>query len=159
MVISCAALSMHGQNTVPDDTSSVDKIIHAMYNVISGPAGQRDWARFKNLFTPDARLGATLKNKTGVDVFVSFTPDDYIKNNDGYFLKNGFTERELNRVTQTFGTLVQVFTTYEFESGDEKQRGINSVQVVYAEGRWWIATIFWTEETETTKIPKEYLPK
>ena len=38
------------------DTASVDAIIDALYDVISGPAGERDYGRRRNLFLPGARL-------------------------------------------------------------------------------------------------------
>ncbi len=159
----CMFILFSGMNifaqTATDDTSSVDKIVNAMYNVISGPAGQRDWSRFKNLFSTGADMGAIFKNKLGVVVYKSFTPEDYIKNNDPYFLENVFIEKELHRTTNTFGQLVNVFTTYEFESGEEKMRGINSLQLVYSKNRWWIASLIWQEETDEEKLPAEYLPK
>jgi hypothetical protein len=38
------------------DVKSMDAIIAALYEVISGPAGQqRDWDRMRNLFVPGAR--------------------------------------------------------------------------------------------------------
>jgi len=39
----------------------MDAIIAALYNVISGPAGERDWNRLRSLFLPDARLTAVHK--------------------------------------------------------------------------------------------------
>src|SRR5690554_5242511 len=40
-----------------EDVSSLDAILAALYDVISGPAGQaRDWNRFRSLFAPGARL-------------------------------------------------------------------------------------------------------
>jgi hypothetical protein len=152
------ALHIFSQTTV-DDTSSVDKIVNAMYNVISGPAGQRDWARFKNLFSPGADMGAIFKNKEGAVVCKMFSPDDYIKNNDPYFLKNAFEEKEIHRTTNTYGQLVNVFTTYEFVSGEAKERGINSLQLVFSKGRWWIVSLIWLEETPENILPKEFLPK
>jgi hypothetical protein len=151
--------SLGYSQAIPDDTTSVDKMISALYDVISGPAGQRDWGRMKNLFTKDAQMGAVFKNQEGIMTYRSFSPDDYIKNNDPYFLKNAFIEKELHRTTQTFGPLVQVFTTYEFESGNEKARGINSLQLIFTNQRWYIASIIWTEETPDNPIPKAYLPK
>src|ERR1051325_8170084 len=42
------------------DVASVDGIIAALYDVISGPAGQkRDWERMRSLFVPGARLMPT----------------------------------------------------------------------------------------------------
>ncbi|MCK5484075.1 MAG: hypothetical protein KAJ13_10235, partial [Gemmatimonadetes bacterium] len=41
----------------PADVGSVDSIIEAVYDVISGPAGaERDWDRMRSLFLSDARL-------------------------------------------------------------------------------------------------------
>ena len=40
----------------PDDVKSPEAIVTACYDVISGPAGDRNWDRFRSLFVPDARL-------------------------------------------------------------------------------------------------------
>ncbi len=51
----------------PADVASVDAIVAALYDVISGPAGQaRDWDRFRSLFHPSARLIPAGKNRQGV---------------------------------------------------------------------------------------------
>lgn len=152
------SISITAQTSI-DDTSSTDKIVTAMYEVISGPAGQRDWSRFRNLFTANADMGAIFKTKEEKVIYRSFSPDDYIKNNDPYFLKNAFIEKEIHRTTNTYGQLVNVFTTYEFESGEEKARGINSLQLVYTNNRWYIASLIWLEETPDNPLPDKFLPK
>ena len=44
----------------PADVASPDAILAAVYEVISGPAGQaRDWDRFRSLYLPGARLVPT----------------------------------------------------------------------------------------------------
>lgn len=159
LILFFLSASLGHAQIIQDDTSSVDKMITALYDVISGPAGQRNWDRMKNLFTKDAQMGAVFKNQEGVITYRSFSPDDYIKNNDPYFLKNASIEKELYRTNQTFGQLVHVFTTYEFESGDEKARGINSLQLIYTNQRWYITSIIWQEETPDNPIPAEYLPR
>jgi hypothetical protein len=159
LVLLLTGSTMFAQTTVVDDTSSVDKIVTAMYGVISGPAGPRDWGRFKNLFAEGADMGAIFKNKKGELIYRAFSPDDYIRNNEPYFLKNAFVEKEIHRTTNTYGGLVNVFTTYAFESGEEKARGINSLQLVYSANRWWIASLIWLEETPDNLLPKEYLSK
>src|SRR6202453_303021 len=68
------------------DVDSVDHLVAALYNVISGPAGQpRDWDRFRSLFLPDGRLGAirpdTAERKSDA-VFLS--PDMYVERDDPY---------------------------------------------------------------------------
>src|SRR4051794_10086103 len=41
----------------PDDVKSMDAILAALYDVISGPKGRaRDWDRFRSLFVAGARL-------------------------------------------------------------------------------------------------------
>lgn len=154
-----APMATFGQTDVKDDTSSVDKVITAMYDVISGPAGQRDWDRFKNLFTADGKMGSIFKGDNEPEAYYSFTPDFYIKNNNPYFMEHPFYEVEIHRETHQFGSLVQVFSTYEttLESGN-KTRGINSIELVRHKDRWWIASLIWMEELPGNDLPKEFLP-
>ncbi len=147
----------------PADVSSVDGIMKAVYDVISGDAGQkRDWDRFRTLFHKDARMIPTGTNpKTNVTGANSFSPEDYIKRVEPVFAKEGFHEREKARHTESFGNIVHAFSTYEaFHSLSEKTpflRGINSFQLLNDGKRWWIMTIFWQAESSSTPIPKKYL--
>src|SRR4051812_11940456 len=50
----------------PADVTSIDAILDAAYDVISGPAGkQRDWDRFRSLFIPEARFIIASPTKEG----------------------------------------------------------------------------------------------
>lgn len=40
------------------DVAEIDGIIKALYDVISGPAGPRDWNRFRSLYHPEAYMAA-----------------------------------------------------------------------------------------------------
>jgi hypothetical protein len=146
------------------DVASRDAIMNAVYEVISGPAGQkRDWNRFLSLFAPGARLIAVDKNKEGELVARVFTPDDYVKLASPYFDKEGFFERESSRTLESWANIEQIFSTYESRhaAGDAKPfaRGINSFQLFNDGKRWWVVTIYWQEETPTTPLPKKYLGK
>lgn len=145
------------------DVSSVDAIMAATYDVISGPAGkQRDWDRFRSLFVPGARLMAVHEEKDGTFSLHAVSPDEYIKRAGEYFLKNGFAERESARKAERYGNIIQIFSTYEsrHDASDAKPfaRGINSFQLFYDGKRWWVVTIYWQEETPNNPIPKEFLP-
>lgn len=146
----------------PADVSSVDAIMKAVYDVISGDAGQkRDWDRFRTLFHKDARLIPTGKNQqTGVFGATSLSPEDYIKRAEPNFMQNGFYEKEIARKTDTYGNIVQAFSTYEArrKKDDEKPflRGINSFQLLFDGTRWWVMTIYWQAETPDNPIPKQY---
>ncbi|MGH9682468.1 MAG: hypothetical protein ACRD4S_02505 [Candidatus Acidiferrales bacterium] len=145
------------------DVASPDAILAAVYDVISGPAGQkRDWDRFRSLFTPGARLIPAGPDKQGHIAVHAFSPEDYIRLSDPYFQKNGFAEREIARKTGRYGHILEAFSTYESRH-DAKDaapfaRGINSFQLFYDGSRWWIVTIYWEEETPDNPLPKKFLP-
>src|SRR5688572_6316803 len=81
----------------PADVSSLDAIMKAVYDVISGDAGKaRDWDRFRSLFHKDAKLIPSGKNaQTGIVGARFLTPEDYVKNAGPRLEKDGFHEREL----------------------------------------------------------------
>ncbi len=146
----------------PADVASIDAIMRAAYDTISGPAGhQRDWNRFRSLFIEGARLAAVVPDHKGGFRIVVFSPDEYIKQGDPYFQKNGFFEHEVARRSEKWADIAQVFSTYESRHApsDAKpfERGINSFQLMNDGHRWWIVTIYWQGETSDTPIPKEYL--
>jgi hypothetical protein len=141
----------------PADVASIDAIMAAVYEVISGPAGQRrDWNRMRSLFTANARLmphGARGLRSGGVE--------DYIATSGPMLEERGFIERELHRVTEQFGDVAHIFSTYEARQsadGPVILRGVNSFQLVRHGGRWWIVSILWQAETPETPIPARYLP-
>ncbi|MEP6707796.1 MAG: hypothetical protein ABJC05_09760, partial [Pyrinomonadaceae bacterium] len=137
----------------PADVSSIDSIIAAVYDVISGPAGQkRDWDRMRSLFVPGARLIPTGRRQTGEVGSRVLTVEDYVARASQMLEKDGFFEREVARRTETFGNIAHAFSTYEsrHKADDAKafQRGINSIQLMNDGKRWWIVTIFWQGEDE-----------
>lgn len=149
----------------PADVASVDAIVAALYDVISGDAGvERDWDRFRSLFYPGARMIPTGTNaKTGKVGARIASPDDYIKANEGFLEGEGFHEQELTRHVDSFGTIAQVFSAYEARNKltDEKpfMRGINSMQLLNDGRRWWLLSVAWSPETAENPLPKRYTDK
>ena len=142
------------------DTASPDAIVAALYEVISGPAGQaRDWDRFRGLFAIGARLLPAAPKPDG-SAPAALSPDDYMTRANDALLK-GFFEQEVARRVEAFGTIMHVFSTYESRRAatDEKPfaRGINSIQLMQHGGRWWIATVMWDQERPDSPIPAKYL--
>ena len=143
----------------PADVASMEAIIKALYDVISGPAGQqRNWDRMRSLFIPGARLipagGAAPR---------VLTVDDYITAAGPGLERNGFFEREVSNKVEMFGHITHTFSTYESRrtAADEKPfaRGINSIQLFSDGTRWWIVTVYWDSERPNNQIPAKYLPK
>jgi hypothetical protein len=145
------------------DVSSIDAIIKATYDVISGTAEEkRDWNRFRSLFHKDARLIPSGTNpNTGITTATAFTPEDYIKRSEPFMMKNGFFEKEIARRVELFGNIAHVFSTYEgkYKADDEKPflRGINSFQLLNDGKRWWVVTIYWQAENPSNLLPEKYL--
>ncbi|UCF21606.1 MAG: hypothetical protein JSU87_05065 [Gemmatimonadota bacterium] len=134
----------------------------AVYDAISGPAGPRDWDRFRSLFVPEGRLIAVGRNREGQVGKQVMEVEDYITRADPYFSENGFFEREIARTTEHFGHIAHAFSTYESRgSADDPEpfaRGINSFQLLNDGERWWVVTIYWEAEAPDLLIPDKYLP-
>jgi hypothetical protein len=147
----------------PKDVATMDSIVAALYDVISGPAGQkRNWDRLRSLFAPGARLIPTGRNpQTGEAASRVLTPEEYITRSAPRLEQNGFFEREISRRTEKYGNIAHLFSTYEsrHKAEDEKpfQRGINSIQLMNDGKRWWVVTVFWQGEDDKTPLPAEYL--
>ena len=146
----------------PEDVATLDGILTAFYDVISGPAGQpRQWSRDRTLYIPNVRFVSMSTDSAGrihAEVMDHQTFVD--RSNDG-LVRRGFFEQEIHRATQRFGNVVHVFSTYEMREradGPAFGRGINSVELFWDGSRWWIASAQWDDERPDNPIPKEYLP-
>jgi hypothetical protein len=146
----------------PADVNSIEAILAAVYDVISGPAGKkRDWDRMRSLFLPGARLIPTGPRQAGGYGSRVLTVEDYVVRGSEIFDKEGFFEKETARRVESFGNIAHVFSTYESRhSPDDAKpfaRGINSIQLMNDGKRWWIVTIFWQGEDEKNPLPEKYL--
>lgn len=142
---------------------TLDGTINSLYSVISGEKEEkRDWDFFKFLFKPGAKLIPSAK-KDSLYVARYLSPDDYINSSGKWLLENGFIEKEISRKVEQFGNIAHVFSTYEaYNSESDKQpfmRGINSIQLLYDNYRWWIVNVYWMQESPENPIPSEYLKK
>jgi hypothetical protein len=148
----------------PADVGTIDGLVAALYDVISGPAGQpRDWNRMRSLFAPEGRLMIVAPRPDGSYALRTMAVDDYIARNSKAFATTGFFEREAARTSEVFGQVAHVFSTYESRRAntDAKpfQRGINSIQLVNDGKRWWIVNLVWRAEDAGLPLPERYLPR
>jgi hypothetical protein len=146
----------------PADVATMDSIIAAVYDVISGPAkSPRNWDRFRSLFVPGARLIPTGKAPTGEVMARVRTPEEYIQRSGPLLEQNGFFEREISKRVERYANIAHIFSTYESRHAKDEEkpfaRGINSFQLVNDGKRWWIVTIFWQGEDDKNPLPAEYL--
>lgn len=146
----------------PQDVASMESIITALYDVISGPAGQtRDWDRMRSLFVPGARLIPAVYRRDSTPRLLVWTVDQYITTAGAGLERNGFFEREIAHREERYGGVVHRFSTYESRrtAADPAPfaRGINSIQLWFDGRRWWIVTIYWEGERPENPIPESYL--
>lgn len=155
-------LPAHPARTRSADAASVDSIVAALYDVISGPAGaRRNWQRMRALFAPDARLMMIAPRAEGGYGLRAMTVEDYISRNMSSFNSEGFYEHELARSQESFGQLVQVFSTYAlFRAPHDStpfMRGVNSIQLMHDGQRWWIANLVWRAEDSGLMLSERHL--
>ena len=160
--LAAAPVTSTAQQADPADVATIDAIIAATYDVISGPAGQeRDWDRFRSLFVEGARLIPVGRPQGGPPRTRVMSPDDYVASSGPYLVENGFFEREIGRVTERYGHIAHLFSAYESRNRESDAepfaRGINSFQLMHDGTRWWIVTIYWQGESAEYPIPERYL--
>jgi len=149
----------------PEDVNSIAGLMTALYDGISGPAGQaRDWQRFRSLFYPGARMIPVRRTKAGAGPGISpITPDDYASWGVDFFAKHAFFEKETHRQVSGYGDLVNVLSAYETREsadGTVTARGVNSLQLVFDGQRWWVLNIAWLDEkTAGMPVPKDFTRK
>ncbi|HEX6192881.1 MAG TPA: hypothetical protein VFZ42_10990 [Chitinophagaceae bacterium] len=167
LIICCIATkAFYAQNDTiwayPEDTKSPQAIVKALYTIISGPAGeQRNWQRFRKLFTTEAKLIPISTRPGGESVKRPLSIEEYITTAGPYLEKEGFFEREIGSKVELFGYMAHVFSTYESrrKASDEKpfMRGINSIQLWNDGVRWWIVNIIFQNESKDYPIPGGYI--
>jgi hypothetical protein len=167
VLIATTMVGQPGQDSIPadkKDVGSVDAIVGALYNVISGPAGEkRNWARMRTLFIPEARMIPTAAKPGSLGVKKVLSLEEYIRTSGSFLEKNGFYENEIGRKTERYGQIVHVFSTYESRNKQDDpkpfMRGINSIQLWYDGTRWWIVNVMWENESTGNPIPDQYLQR
>jgi len=147
----------------PEDVSNIGQIVDALYDVISGPAGPRNWDRFQSLFLPNAQLNAINYDKQGLPKPRFGTVNTYIKNAGTFFNEHDFYEEEITKKVEYYANIAHVFSSYYMVTNIDgrdrlfEERGINAIQLIYTQDRWWIVNLMWNAESVNMPIPEYYL--
>lgn len=145
------------------DLTTIDSTIDALYRAISfRPGGRPRWDDLRALFLPGGRLippkreGDRHVAVLSVEEFITWADEVFADGREA-----GFDERDTHRITEQFGNVAHVTSTYEArhtpEDAEPYQRGVNSIQLARDGARWWVVTIFWDGEREDNPIPPRYL--
>ena len=146
------------------DATSPEALLDALYATLSRPPGGLfDWSRQRTLYLPSARLIPSLIQTGGVAEV--FTVGEFIEWADGYARADGpddmgFEERQAAVIIERFGDIAHAFSTYEmgyYGLPEVLGRGINSIQMLRRNSRWWITQVAWDDASDTQPIPERYL--
>jgi hypothetical protein len=146
----------------PADVGSLDAIIKAVYDVISGDAGQtRDWDRFRTLFHRDARMIPSGKNpQSGLTGARALTPEDYIKRTEPFLPKKDFTSarspaaRKFTAISRRSSQPTNPFTNCRIKSPLCGESTVFNCSMTVAAGG---DNDFLAGRNARTSIPRKYL--
>ena len=143
--------SIFGQTTdekYTADVKSVDAIINAYYDVISGSSNDH-WHFERDKYIHSNNAVITRLDESGKADSHSLEAE-YIP--VVLSPKKDFYEKELKRKVSKFGNIAQVWSAFEIRTDPKIEsniRGLNSIQLHYEKSRWWIDS--WTCEMESKK--------
>ena len=141
------------------DVETIDGIIKAYYEIMSGPAGEPiNFQRDTSLHYENALIlfSGTDNNKIYNDIENVF---DFHKNS--VKTKPGIWEYEIERDTHQYGNIANVWSTFgirEKVDGTFKAKGISSVQLFHDGNRWWILS-WLTQSEKTDNLTKNSIKK
>jgi len=142
----------------PADVESIDAILTALYDVISGPAGERDWDRFRSLLVPGALLVPAAPGRDGSARLRALTAEDYITWGSPFFRDNPFYEVEIGRRLDQYGNVASAMSAYASRRDPAEepfQRGINAITLVSDGTRWYVVSIAWDVDREGNPLPED----
>jgi len=140
------------------DQTDPGAVIDAMYAMISGPRGPRDWSLQHEIFHPEARQMRTGVDEAGAPWIRIMAPDAYAADVAAFFEANDFYEVETDRRLHVFGAIAHAWSVYEARTRPDdatpERRGVNSIQLYRGQdGRWRIISMIWDNERPGVSVP------
>jgi len=158
LLMSSSIFSQNIDEKYANDVKSIDAIIDAYYDVISGSSND-PWQFERDKYIHSNKAVIVRLDENGKADSHPLEAE-YIP--VGLAPKESFYEKELKRKVSQFGNIAQVWSAYEIRTNPEiasNMRGLNSIQLHFEKGRWWIDS--WTTEMESDRnaLVKDFLRK
>ena len=137
------------------DIAGIDAAIHGVYDVISGPPGQkRDFDKMRAMFAPNALLRVITPNAA----CAAATSKPISRQAARSSKRRASPSASWAAAPKSTATSPRVWSAYDGRTanGSFHERGINSFQLVKVDGKWLVASILWQEEGTPVLFP---LPK
>jgi hypothetical protein len=153
------AVSAHAQTAACPSSKTLDDLIKALDDAVSGPA-DKDRTCMRQLLLPDARLIPVGKGKDGTIAPHVLSVDDWITRVKARG-SEALYEHQVKYSSDVYGHIAHLWSTYEIrptQDGKAEMRGINSIQAVFNGTEWKVIEILWQAEMPDESIPQKYLP-
>lgn len=139
----------------PTDVATIDALMSAYYESVSGPPGERDGERMLGLFIEGGKISIGLEGEAPTHQLA----EDYLRTRRFLTISEDFYEQEIARVTQRFGDMAHVMSSYGIsDAWDNKgfrARGVTFFQLVWHRDRWWILSTLWQRASDENPLPPE----
>ena len=145
----------------PEDVSTIDGVVRAYYEVVSGPGEKkREWGRDATLYVPGIRFLIFNENRTGKTSVRSLSHQEFVDETEAAMAGKSFYESEVHRIAHRAGDVVHILSTAEqtySPNGPVEGRSIDSLEMYWDGSRWWITNAnIW--EVGKNPLPKEFQP-
>ena len=140
------------------ETASPEAVVQAIYSVISGPAGPRDWAHLRGLMAPGAQF-IVAGARPGQPARARYLAvEEYVTGSGKAMATQGFYEHGAIGPIWRYGHIATVTSPYESRHAPGEKpfaRGINHFQLINDGARWWVVSIYWEGESPAYPLPPE----
>jgi hypothetical protein len=145
----------------PDASPTPEGLVTRIYDEVSRTAcASPDWAAVRSRFHPQAVVVLRVsKDETRL-----MSVDEFLGDFQAFYDRIGpeaeFTEKVISARTTAYGNVAHVFVVYEAAvRGSDRfpQRGLDSWQLMFQEGRWWIVSVVNDSEGAAGPLPRGLL--
>jgi uncharacterized protein (DUF1697 family) len=139
---------------------TAEGVVRELYRLVTVDVGQvTDWEQVRNLFVPEAVIVLRVSKDASSVFDVQGWIDDFVAFNERARVKErGFSEKILVLKPRVFRDIANVFVLYEAAiTGSDRPptRGVDSIELIRKDGRWWIASITNDLPNAENPIPQE----
>ncbi len=140
--------------------ATAEDVVHELYRLVTIEKGQEtDWEQVRQLFLPQAVIVLRVSKDASQVFDVQGWIDDFKTWDEKAKVKEtGFSEKIVTMKPRVFRDIANVFVLYEASiTGATRPptRGVDSIELIKKDGRWWIAAITNDLINADNPVPKE----
>lgn len=147
LVLALALTPLSARADTPDTAyQSAEAVVRELYRHVTVEKGHvTDWETVRTLFIPEAVIVLRVSKEGSQTFDVQGWIDDFVAwNNKARVVERGFSETIVRMKPRVFRDIANVFVLYEARITDSDKPptvGVDSIELIRKDGRWWIAAI------------------